>query len=303
MPPEKEIAFFESERDYQRGLDWYQHRVLRGAPADACCGTASVGYMSGTPHRDIPLDGWSPSLLAHGERIEDTIPRRIRAALPDAKLLCVLRDPVERAFSHYRMAVLDGLESRSFDKAVSELLEPRALQHARAVATGYNGYIARGEYGRILAGFLRAFPQDQLSVIFSVDLAQDTINVLPSAFRFVGVSPDFIPDNLDKRYRDAAVQQRIRGLNLDRWRSRAIDVPAIRAIRDRIPPASRAAIGRSIAVANYRLELWNARRDLAGDAELAPSVRETLRAHFRPDSEILASSLGLDLPWLEAWRL
>lgn len=300
MPPEKEISFFETDREYQRGFDWYRDRVLRAAPDGACCGTASVGYMTGTPLRDIPLDLWDPSQLSQDGRTEEIIPRRIKEVLPEVKLLCVLRDPVERALSHYRMAVLEGLESRSFETAVARLMEPNTMQHARAVATGHNGYIARGEYGRIIGGFLRVFSRDEIMPIFSVDLARNTRNILPNVFNFVGVSPSFVPDNLDKRYRDAALQQRIRGLNLRKWRAHLAGIQSVRRIWDSVPSRSRGRVSHAITVANYRVELWNARRDVASD-DMDPSVRQALIAHFRPDSEDLSASLDLDLPWLAAW--
>ncbi len=301
MPPEKEIPFFEADRMYQRGFEWYTDRVLHAAPDGALCGAASVGYMTGTPFRDIPLDTWDPNQLPQDEQIEDVIPRRIRGALPDVKLLCVLRDPVERALSHYRMAVLDGLESRSFDTAIARLMEPHVMEHARSVATGHNGYVVRGEYGRILGGFLRVFPRDQLMVTCSADLANNPESILPNIFSFVDASPDFVPDNLGQRYRAAAVQQRVRGLNLNHWRARLARIQSVRKLWNRAPAGPRGAIGRATTVASYRFELWNARRDLPRP-DMDASVRQALIAHFRSDSEALSASLGLDLPWLETWN-
>lgn len=301
MPPEKEIAFFETDQAYRRGFDWYEAQVTASAPVSAVCGAASVGYMTGTPFRDISINEWNPARIPHDKRPEDVIPHRIREALPEVKLLCVLRDPVERALSHYRMAVLDGLESRSFDTAIARLMEPDVMQHARAVATGHNGYIARGEYGRIIAGFLRAFPRDQLMINFTLDLARNAEDILPSIFGFAGVSPHFVPDNLDKRYRAAAVEPLVRGLNLNMWRGRLARVPPVRTLWDRVPPRPRNAVSRAASVASYRVELWNARRDLTAH-DMDASLRQALIAHFRPDSEALSASIGLDLPWLATWN-
>lgn len=301
MPPEKEIAFFASDLVYEHGFDWYTTRVTRGAPVGAICGSACVGDMTGTPFRDIPLDIWDAAQLSQDEQVEDLIPRRIRDALPEVKLICVLRDPVARALSHFRMAVLDGLESQSFDTAIARLLESRPMQHARAVATGHNGYIARGEYGRILAGFLRVFPRDRLEVIFSNELSRDAERVLLSIFGFVGVAPDFVPDNLDRRYRTAAVRQRIPGLNINLYQERLARVRPARTLWHGVPSRLQGAISRSASVAGYRVELWNARRDLEGD-EMSAATRSALIAHFLKDSEALSEMLGLDVPWLETWQ-
>jgi hypothetical protein len=300
MPPEKEIAFFEVEQAYRRGFDWFEAAVTADAPEGALCGTASVGYMTGTPHRDIPLEEWRPQEEAEIGSIEEMIPLRIREVLPEAKLFCVLRDPVERAFSHFRMAVLEGQESRPFDVAIASLMEPRTMRHARAVATGYNGYIVRGEYARILDGFLRVFPREQLMLTLSDELAQDPAGVLPSIFGFLGVAPDFVPDNLGTRYRAAAVRQRIPGLTPARWQARLARVELAAKLWHRLPTRARRPISRAVAVAGYRADLWNAQRGV-DEEPMDPSVRQSLIAHFRPDSERLSAAFGLELPWLKTW--
>lgn len=304
MPPEKEIAFFDVDQAYRRGFDWFEAAVTADAPAGASCGTASVGYMTGTPLRDIPLEAWDPRLQPEGESVEELIPKRIRDVLPDVKLFCVLRDPVERAYSHYKMAVLEGQESQPFEEAIAGLMEPHAMRHARAVATGCNGYIARGEYERILAGFLRVFPRDQLMVTLSDDLATSPEAVLPSIFGFLGVAPGFIPENLGTRYRAAAVQQRIPGLRPTEWQARLARVRTAATLWHSLPPGARRPISRAVAVAGYRADLWNAQRG-AGDVEakqMDASVRQALIEHFRPDSEALSATLDLELPWLETWE-
>ncbi len=301
MPPEKEIAYFEADLAYRRGFNWFQSRVTGAAPPGVCCGTASVGYMTGTPFRDMPLDDWTPEQTSVEGQIEDVIPRRIAEVLPDVKLLAVLRDPVQRAISHHRMAVLDGLESQPFDAAVAQLLEPRAMQHARSVATGHNGYIARGEYGRILGGFMRFFSRDQLNVIFSTDLAERTTRVLPEVFDFIDVSSTFIPPNLDKRYRVGATQPRIRGLNVKMWQERLARMHLAQRSWHRVPPRSRGNISRAVGLASYRVELWNARRDTEQN-RIEPPIADVLIEHFRPDSEALADLLDVEVPWLKAWE-
>jgi hypothetical protein len=275
--------------------------VTGNAPPGAVCGSACVGDMTGTPFRDIPVDAWDPAQFPQLERLEDVIPARIREALPQVKLLCVLRDPIERALSHYRMAVLNGLESDSFDVAIARLMEPSSMQHARAVAAGHNGYIARGEYGRILAGFLRVFSRDQLKVIFTSDLEKSPESLMPSVFSFIGAAPDFVPDNLGKRYRAAAVHQWIPGLNLNLWQMRVARVQSVRSLWRRFPPRPREAISHCMSVAAYRVELWNARGGLKDDA-MSESTRQALKSHFLGDSEALSEMLEMDVPWLTTWK-
>jgi hypothetical protein len=301
LPPEKEVAFFAADDVYHRGFEWYKARVTGNAPLGAVCGSACVGDMTGTPLRDIPADAWDPAMSPHAERLEDVIPRRIGEVLPRVKLLSVLRDPIERALSHYRMAVLNGLELESFDAAIARLLEPSCMQHARAVAAGHNGYIARGEYGRILAGFLRVFPRDQMMVIFSSDLERNPGSLLPSVFSFIGAAPDFVPDNLGKRYRTAATHQRIPGLNINRWQMRVAHVRSVRSLWRRLPPRPREAISHCMSVAAYRVELWNARGGPQRDS-MSASTRDALKSHYLSDTEELSDMLELDVPWLTTWK-
>jgi len=304
MPKQKEVAFFSTERNYRRGPDWYMATVLQDARSDAACGEASVAYMGGTPFADISEKEGCNLVIASppDEPLEDVVPRRIKRLLPDVRLICVLRDPVARAYSHYRMAVLDRAETRSFDQAIDQLLKPSALEQARITPTITNSYIVNGEYFRLLAGFLRVFPREQLMVTFSDDLANRPAEVLAEAFRFIGVADDFIPDNLDARYRTAAVERRIAGLDLYAWQGRFARFTPTRAIWHALPARVREIIGRAVSVASFRVEIWNARRGTGHDEdEISPLTRQKLYAHFRHDGEALAERLNMTTPWLKAW--
>ena len=110
MPAEKEIHFFNVDRSYLRGTEWYLATVLQGAPAGSICGEATPDYMNGAPYRgDVTGGDALGGETGSGEEVEEVIPRRIKSALPDVKLICVLRDPVARARSCHRMRSLNGV--------------------------------------------------------------------------------------------------------------------------------------------------------------------------------------------------
>ena len=212
MPAEKDIAFFNRPNEFRRGWDWYETTVLRDAPPDAVCGEASTYYMSGTPFGDlIHNEQEDPSSLDDDGPLEEVVPGRIKQFLPDVKLICVLRDPVARAYSHHRMMMLERAESRPFDDAIDQLLMPEAIDTARIAPTRTNNYVVNGEYARVLAGFLRIFPREQLMAIFSDDLAERPAETLAKLFEFIGVAADFVPDNLDTRYRTGSREGADRG--------------------------------------------------------------------------------------------
>jgi hypothetical protein len=302
MPPEKEVYFFNIDRNYRRGLDWYRETVCRDAPAGAICGEATAEYLSGIPYaagaedRDLaPSNG-----AADPVELEETIPRRIRAALPDVRLICVLRDPVERAYSHYRMMALGGVDSRSFEAAVEELLEPETLARSRVARTRLNGYVVNGEYARLLAGYLRVFPREQLKAILSEELLERPAETVADLFDFIGVTSELVPENVGTRYREAAVRQRIPGLNLVTFQTGLARLGVARRLWHALPDRPRNTIDRAYNVVNYRVEMWNALRGEAGD-DIPEHVRDRLVAHYRADSEALAEMLGREVPWLASW--
>ncbi len=297
MPAKKEIEFFNRDHAFRRGWDWYISNVTRGAASDSICGEASTYYMSGRPGDILGEERREPRAASHdSESIEEVIPRRINQFLPHVKLICVLRDPVARAYSAYRMMALERTESRSFDEAIDQLLVPSALDRARVVPTTTNGYVVMGEYCRVLGGFLRVFPREQLMVIFTDELAELPVETLSAVFGFVGVEADFVPDNLGSRYREAAVEERIPGLHLVRWQANLARLQPARVLWHTLPEDVRRRLDSAI----YRARMWNARRGVVGD-EMSRAVRERLRAHFRPDSTALADLLGRDTPWLATW--
>jgi hypothetical protein len=304
MPPEKGLNYFNMDRIHERGWQWYAAAMMRGAAPDAVCGEATVEYINGTPFGDLAQNerevGW-PLRRPTGESpIPETVPRRIRSALPDVKLVCVLRDPVSRAYSHYRMEVLERSETRTFEEAIDDLMEPAAMARARDVPTRTTAYLTNGEYYRGLAGFLNVFPEEQLLVIFSDELADDPLETLTTVFEFIGVASDFVPENLETRYRQAAVQQRIPGLNLNAWQARLANVLPARAAWHVVPERRRATIDRAYNAMNYRVAMWNARRGIA-DPGMSEAVRARLIEHYRPEGEALGALLRKDVPWLASW--
>ena len=86
--------------------------------------------------------------------------------------------------------------ARSFDQAIDELLQPDALERASREIHEITGYVVFGEYGRILSGYLDVFGESSYSVLFTAELEADPHSALSSIFEFLGVDPEFVPDNL-----------------------------------------------------------------------------------------------------------
>jgi hypothetical protein len=286
LPPAKEEPFFSDDDRFRRGWDEYREHAFLGAPDRALWGKVTPQYLGGRVR-------WDDSTRRAAERDpEGVIPSRIAQLFPRLKLIALLRNPVERAVSHYWLAVLRGLESRSLDRALLDQLEPRALREARVVPTATNCYITAGEYGRLLRGYLEYFPREQLFVASSQSLSNDPIQVLLELWRFVGVDDRHRPSNLGIRYFTRAKRRHFAQLDtalLPRFvRKNAIlggvwgSLPA--SIRNRM----RAGYGR----AAYRVNRWNRVPDERRLERPDPEVLERLRAHYQVDRSLLNDILG-----------
>ncbi len=118
-------------------------------------------------------------------------PQRIGRWQPKMKIIFILRDPVERAWSHYQMAVSSGFENLPYWLAL--LVEPLRLwlcasPLAPHSAVRENSYRSRGLYGKQLRRYLSVFPREQVLVVRSEDLAQSHDQTLSDVFSFLGVS-------------------------------------------------------------------------------------------------------------------
>jgi hypothetical protein len=134
----------------------------------------------------------SPYYLAH-----PAAAARARKVVPGARLIVLLRDPVDRAYSHYRERVRHGDEDLSFEEALDR--EPERLNgeverlirdpHYHSHAHEHHGYVAQGLYAEHLGRWLDLFPRSQLLVLFSELLFADPAGVYADVLRFLGLRP------------------------------------------------------------------------------------------------------------------
>lgn len=196
----KELQFF--SKQFHRSLAWYRSRfplAWRVARANG-----------------ITIEA-SPSYMAQPEAI-----RRMHDALPDARVIVLLRDPVARAFSHYQHNKTRHREPRSFTEAIASCLgqvlhAPQRGAALRADAPPLMDYVARGYYALQIEVLFSRFPRDRVMIIDSADLFDDTNRVCQQVFQFVGLEPfDVQPGKVYNRgyYRetiDPVTAQLLRG--------------------------------------------------------------------------------------------
>ena len=117
--------------------------------------------------------------------------------MPEAKLLVLLRDPVDRALSHYHHEVALGREPLSFEDGVAaEPERTRGEEERLARDPGYwspawwdHTYVARGRYADQLERWFSLFPREQLLVVASEELAADPRGSYARVLSFLGAPP------------------------------------------------------------------------------------------------------------------
>ena len=124
------------------------------------------------------------------------VPERAKRLLPDCRLIVLLRNPVERAYSHYQMLVRDGAEPLRFEEALAceqeriAVEEEKILQNPFYDSLDYRfySYIARGLYGIQLERWLRYFSKDRLLVMSSEQYFETPQTVYDRLTRFLNIS-------------------------------------------------------------------------------------------------------------------
>lgn len=174
LPARKELHFFDV--GYDRGVDWYRSQFPPPA-AEAGGGRRLTGEGS-------------PYYLFH-----PLAPRRVKALLPDVKLLVLLRDPARRAVSNYHHEVRAGRETLPLEAALDAEPTRLAGEAERLEADpgyeSYNhrhfGYLTRGVYVDQLTSWRSHFPAEQMLVIQSERLFEQTDAEMRRVFDFLGV--------------------------------------------------------------------------------------------------------------------
>lgn len=167
----KEVHYF--DLNHHLGPNWYRSFFKPAKP--------------GAPALNIEA---SPYYLFH-----PAVPARVKALLPDARFIALLRDPVERAWSEYMHSRQRGLEPLEFSEALEAeasrlrgeedriLANPRYLSHAHR----YQAYQTRGIYSRQLARWFEHFPRDRFLILQAEDMQRNPLEMFGRVVDFLGL--------------------------------------------------------------------------------------------------------------------
>lgn len=245
VAPEKELRYFDQSHDL--GLDWYLDHFRR-AEDELAIGEATPTYM------------------AHPQA-----PSRMAEVVPEARLVAILRNPVDRAYSHYWQVRRRGHEPRDFAQAV-EQEHPAGVMSLEEQARAYLGF---GQYMEQLSNFVPHYPRASIHVLILEELVAEPAVTLSELHRFLGVDDTFVPANIGRVYNPSY-----------RYRSWRFRSAMLRARAWTIAPG----LAR-------RLDRLN--RDESEYPAMDDATRARLLEHFAPHNQALADWLGYDL---KAWH-
>jgi hypothetical protein len=113
----------------------------------------------------------------------------IRITLPDSRIIIILRQPADRAFSHYQANLRDGRTTRSFREEIEH--DDAKPSHGWGIS---HLYYELGLYHEQVKRFLTIFPRDQVKILLFDDLKQDRQHLVNDLFQFLQIDT---PSNLD----------------------------------------------------------------------------------------------------------
>ncbi|MDM8557430.1 sulfotransferase domain-containing protein [Candidatus Parabeggiatoa sp. HSG14] len=240
----KEIGFFDYE--FNKGINYYR--------------TYFPSFISKYFKKNFVTGEATPSYMHH-----PLVPSRIKETLPNVKLIALLRNPVERAYSHYYQAVRAGRETLPFEVAIKHQIAERAcfeegniLGEAKHVRRIYHphAYLSKGIYIDHLRRWLDVFPRQQILFLKSEELYTDPQTVLQNTLEF---------------------------LELPQWTLAKYE--------------KYNAYGQHFALVNSAKTNAGKKSDSKEYEKMDSAVRQQLVDYFKPYNEQLYELLGVDFDW------
>jgi hypothetical protein len=251
MSRPKELNFFVAELNWPLGAEWYASHFRGSEPVR---GESSPHYTN------------LPRFAGVAERMSEM--------LPEAKVIYMVREPIDRALSHYLHNVAGGYEARPVEAALGD---------------PDSAYVLRGLYAMQLQPYLERFGSDRIEVVSREELKARREDTMRRVFRFLDIDEAFSSPQFSREWETGS------GKHSGRFRlmDRAVQLPGLRALDrnfDRLPESLRWLVERVIHDPE------------GGDANppaLPAATRERLAGRFRPDVERLEDLTGRSFGWGE----
>ena len=249
MSRPKELNFFVAELNWPLGREWYASHFRQ---ADAVRGESSPHYTS------------RPRFQGVAERLAET--------LPEARLIYMVRDPIDRMLSHYLHNVGGGYEDR---------------QLPEALADPDTAYVDRGRYFFQLEPYLEHFDAKRIELVSREELKRDRAATMRRVFGFLGVDEGFSSTQFEREWETGS------GKSSGGFRimDRAVRLPGLRALDrnfDRLPESLRWLVERIV---------HDPDSGAAAKPELPAELRAGLETLLRDDVGRLEQVAGRSFGW------
>lgn len=174
MCPEKEPNYFSYQDIVQQNLyyaekgignrDEYE-KLFKDVTSEKAIGEASVSYL-----------------------FYEKVPARIKTTVPDAKIIIILRNPVDRAFSHYLMDTRLGYLNIAFEDIIYKRVQHPLLD------LYYQQFVELGFYFEQVKRYIDLFGEGQVKIFINDDLKEDISKVILSVYAFLNINSNLMPD-------------------------------------------------------------------------------------------------------------
>jgi sulfotransferase family protein len=176
----KEVQFF--NKKYTKGNNWYRAHFPT---------SLYITCVKKIQKRNIITGEATPAYIFH-----PSVPERISETMPSVRIIALLRNPVDRAFSHYNHEVRRGRESLTFEEAIYQEEarlsgeEEKLINNEKYISYNHShySYLSRGAYVLQLKRWLRFFPRDQILILKSEDLYIETSATMKRVYEFLSLS-------------------------------------------------------------------------------------------------------------------
>jgi hypothetical protein len=249
MSRPKELNFFIGELNWELGREWY------------------------TSHFDsrAPVRGESSPHYTNRPRFEG-VAERMRSVAGGARIVYMVRDPIDRLLSHYLHNVGGGYDRRPL---------------AEALADDRSSYWQRSRYAYQVEPYVEAFGADRVAVVSSEELKDDRAATMRRLFQFCGVDPSFSSPEFEREWETGSAK----GSGGFRVLDRAVRLPGLRGLDrnfDRLPERLRWLVERVI---------HDPTAGAAAKPELPAELRERMASAFAPEVERIERLAGRPFGW------
>jgi Sulfotransferase domain len=186
----KEMNYFDA--NYQRGIAWYRsHFPLQS-------------------EQSLPAPGGQPTLTGEScanYMFHPLAPQRAAETVPDAKIIFLLRNPVDRAFSHYQLKLRRRQEMLSFEEAIDAEPERLAGEEEKIISDAnydspthnWYSYLARGRYVDQIIRWQQHFRPEQILILEAGEFFKRTTDVYQRVIEFLCL-PRWQPTDFGNRF-------------------------------------------------------------------------------------------------------